>query len=655
MSAKWIWYEGEFEVFHNLAVHARREQYGTASPAVWPLPHLYPVVEFRKTFTADKEFTFTCVANGSGQIRMDRDILPLTDPVTVPCGEHTLCVRVQNLSGLPCIFIDSDGLVTDESWVATLHERSPRVPVGCEPAFLSPKDNPEVFPFVTEAVYPVSEEPVDGGTVYDFGRELFGSLVLSGMKKGDTYTVYYGECRGEALAGKGYRGCTVWEELSGVEEATLVPRAFRFVRVVGLGPVKIHAETQMLDIKRRGFFSCDRPIVEKICDMAAHTFHLCAREFYYDGIKRDRWVWGGDVRESLMIGDYLFADRGVGRRSLVALLPKDHVLSHVNNINDYSSLTLIAVWEYYFSFGDEAFVRAYWDRISLLYQFVLSRLDEDGQMVSRSGDWIFIDWCIMDKSGPLMAEQALLWQAHRCMARLAALVGEDAEPYEKRADALRELILARYWQEEKGAFIDCYTSGKNNVSRHGNIFAILFDLVDEEKQASILKNVLQNDAIRSITTPYFKLYELSALCKMGQLSTAQKFMESYWGGMLALGATSAWEQYDPTQSGEEHYAMYGEPYGKSLCHAWSCGPAYLLGRYCLGVTADEPGYRRFTVAPEDGMYDSYSGIVPTPRGDIRVSVMGRLVQVIADMDGGILKWGTISYEIPKGEPITVEM
>ena len=101
--------------------------------------------------------------------------------------------------------------------------------------------------------------------------------------------------------------------------------------------------------------------------------------------------------------------------------------------------------------------------------------------------------------------------------------------------------------------------------------------------------------------------------------------------------------------------MYGEPYGKSLCHAWSCGPAYLLGRYCLGVTADEPGYRRFTVAPEDGMYNSYSGIVPTPRGDIRVSVMGRLVQVVADMDGGTLKWGTISYEIPKGEPITVEM
>ena len=145
-----------------------------------------------------------------------------------------------------------------------------------------------------------------------------------------------------------------------------------------------------------------------------------------------------------MIGDYLFADRGLGRRSLLALLPKDRVISHVNNINDYSSLTLISVWEYYMSFGDAEFVRTYWTRIRLLYDFVLSRLDEEGLMVSRKGDWIFIDWSIMDKSGPLAAEQILLWYAHRCMARLAPLAGEDAAPYEARAEALRAVILKRF-------------------------------------------------------------------------------------------------------------------------------------------------------------------------------------------------------------------
>nr|GFC72823.1 hypothetical protein [Tanacetum cinerariifolium] len=47
-----------------------------------------------------------------------------------------------------------------------------------------------------------------------------------------------------------------------------------------------------------------------------------------------------------------------------------------------------------------------------------------------------------------------------------------------------------------------------------------------------------------------------------------KEMKSYWGGMLDLGATSFWEEYDPAKKGAEHYSMYGRPFGKSLCHAW---------------------------------------------------------------------------------------
>ena len=654
MSAKWIWYEGEFEVFHNLAVHARREQYGTVAPVVWHLPSLYTTVEFNKTFTANTAFSFTCRAHGQGQIQMDGDFLPLEEPVRVEVGEHKLKVRVQNLGGgLPCLFIDSEGLVTDESWSTTLHTRTTPVPAGCIPTFTSPDDDPEKFPFAYATLDPVATETVEGGILYDFGREIFALLVLEGLDPKETYEVYYGECRGEAMDGRGYRHCTVWEEFSGKTATKLRARGFRFVRVMGKRPARVHAITEMLNVPQRGCFTCDRPEVERIFDVCAYTFHLCSREFYFDGIKRDRWVWAGDVREALMIGDYLFADQEVGRRSLLALLPKDVALAHVNNINDYSTLTLIAVWEYYLSFGDAKFVRTHWKRIRLLYDFILSRLDEDGQMVSRQGDWIFIDWYIMDKSGALAAEQILLWQAHRCMARLAALVDEDPSIFESRAEALRDLILARYWHEEKGCFIDCYTSGKENVSRHGNIFAVLFDMVNGEKQESILKNVLLNKTVRPITTPYFKLYELAALCKLGHLADAQQFMEEYWGGMLALGATSAWEQYDPAATGDEHYAMYGEPYGKSLCHAWSCGPIYFLGRYCLGVSTEKPAYETFTVAPAHGIYKRFSGTVPTIRGDIHVSVDGNRVTVTTEIDGGRLLWGGKEYPIPTNSPLTV--
>jgi hypothetical protein len=101
--------------------------------------------------------------------------------------------------------------------------------------------------------------------------------------------------------------------------------------------------------------------------------------------------------------------------------------------------------------------------------------------------------------------------------------------------------------------------------------------------------VLENDAITQITTPYFKLYELMALSKLGYVEGMQDMIDSYWGGMLKLGATSIWEQYIPEETGVDHYAMYGKKFGRSLCHAWGSGPILLLGRYTAGVRPTSVG------------------------------------------------------------------
>ena len=136
-----------------------------------------------------------------------------------------------------------------------------------------------------------------------------------------------------------------------------------------------------------------------------------------------------------------------------------------------------------------------------------------------------------------------------------------------------------FWDEEKGAYIDSFTSGKRNVTRHANIFAILFDIADKQKQEKILKNVLENDEIPAITTPYFNFFELDVLCQMGKLTEVLDKIRSYWGGMLDLGAVTFWEEYDPSVPKEEQYDMYGDHFGKSLCHAWAASPIYFLAKY----------------------------------------------------------------------------
>ena len=52
------------------------------------------------------------------------------------------------------------------------------------------------------------------------------------------------------------------------------------------------------DLKDKGSFTCNDEEINKIYDVAKYTLHLNTREFFIDGIKRDRWVWSGDAYQS---------------------------------------------------------------------------------------------------------------------------------------------------------------------------------------------------------------------------------------------------------------------------------------------------------------------------------------------------------------------
>ncbi|NLA76559.1 MAG: alpha-rhamnosidase, partial [Clostridiales bacterium] len=409
---------------------------------------------------------------------------------------------------------------------------------------------------------------------------------------------------------------------------------------------------EFLPLEDKAKFTCDDEAVEKIWDMCSVTFHLNSREFYLDGIKRDRWVWSGDAYQSYMVNRYLYDDPSIIKRTIRALLGKPPYVQHINTINDYSAYMIIGLYEYYFASGDSDFVRAVWSDISSLYCYIASRLDENGYVVWRDGDWIFIDWSDFDKTGAFCAEQILLWQAYRSMSRLCAVVGEE-DSYSEKADELHGKIMKDFWLEEKGAFIDSFASGEKHITRHANIFAILYDFVSHEQAQKIAENVLYNDEITHITTPYFKLFELIALCRLGNITVMQDYIDSYWGEMIKLGATTVWEHFDPTQSGDEHLGMYGAEFGKSLCHAWGAGPIYLLGRFVAGVYPTAVGSAEFTVNPNPGKYKSFHSVVPVNDGTVTVNYDGEKLSVCSAASGGTLVFGDKTVKLPVDETVTI--
>lgn len=644
--AHWIWHFGDYELYHHMLLSGRREDKGSSHTCYWRITRPSYNARFYTEFTAEHDTVIRVVSRSGGKLYTAGSSFPFNTDFSVPAGHHTVQVNVFNADTFPSFFIDSEFLKTGEGWVSDDYGIE-RTPVGYDDAFTAPDADPTVFPFRYETVAPVHTEPVDGGVLYDYGREMFGPVTLEGLTPGSTVRLTYGESREEALC---YRDAIIRETLDGSESPTRPARAFRYLHVVG--DVTPAVQYEYLPLTDIASFSCDDPPAQRIWDACAYTFHLNSREAYLDGIKRDRWVWSGDAYQSVMVNPYLYFDPAIVRRTVVSLLGRPPYTCHINSINDYSCYLIFMVWEYYMTTGDAAFVRRVWGNLRALYEFIVSRLDENGYAVGLSNDWVFIDWSeYMDMGGAMSAEQILLWQAHRVMGNLAALCGEE-DVYTARAETLREHILRDYWDEERGAFIDCYTTGRRNISRHPNIFAVLYGFVDDTTAARIRDAVLMNDAVPAITTPYFKLFELMALCRLGEVETAQRFIRSYWGGMMELGATTVWEQFIPSERGTEHLAMYDEPFGRSLCHAWGSGPLLLWGKYICGVAPTAPAYATFAVRPQPGLYKQFRGTVPLGDGTVTVAYENGTVTVTASRDGGTLYFGGKAYPLPAGIPVT---
>ncbi len=647
MKSYWIWNWGDWEVFHTNLVNSRREQYGMDYPPFWKMYDVDRNVTFftEKEIAADGELKM--YLNGKGYIKIDGIMYPDRKMIKVKKGKHSFQIHLMNLKGLPSAYIESEVIGTDGEWF-TLDSMGERVQVGFDERYTAPESDPEKFPFSYETVFPVSAETRNGGVLYDFGKELFGFLYVENVDPECKIHISYGESREEALDTD---FSVVREDVFGKSAYRLRQRAFRYIFITGSEKARLLAELEYQKIENIGSFRCDNEDINKIWDMCAYTLKLNMREVLTEAVKRDRWLWGGDAYQAFRFIKYLCADKETTRRSLIGLRGKEPFCEHINTITDYSLFWVIGLLEYYENYGDADFIRAIYPRAVTLMNFCREREDENGFIRARSGDWIFIDWSDIDKTGALCAEQMLYIAANKAMCEICGILGKDKTEYSEKAVKLTESVNDFFWNSEKGAYIDSFESGKNNVTRHANIFAILYDIADKKQRGEIVKHVLYNDGITKITTPYFKGYELDAMGKIGDTDYIYDMITSYWKGMLDLGATTVWEEYNPEISGAAHYAMYGDKYQKSLCHAWGASPIYLLGRYFLGVYGTDRGYKAFNVCPTLGRFKFIEGVVPVRDGKVYVYLSAKRLCVRSDVEGGVLLWKGKEYKLPCGESV----
>lgn len=656
--SQWIWKFGEFELYHNMLLHNRRQEYGYPEPPVWRIYPPEPAVRFTKTVTtqggmmhikACGDMAVTVEMNGR-----DRREYKGRQHIELAPGEARIEIRVSNIKTFPCVFVD--GVVTsDESWMSDDMDYQYQ-PVGTNSFFTSADQTPEVFPFSYEPMDYVSREELPDGVLFDFGKETFGKLFLTGLGS-QPVTVCYGESREEACD----REWSVVHFTRVPENGSLSfpPYAFRYI-FVDAKEAQARAEYEYLPLEYRGAFTCNEEVVNRVWQVAAYTFHLNSREFFLDGIKRDRWVWSADAYQSLFVNRYLFFDKEIEKRTLIALGGKKPITMHINRIMDYSFFWIISLYEYYKTYGDKKFLEQIASQMEEVMDFCRKRVSSDGFVREIPGDWIFIDWAPMDKEGALCGEQILFAKALECYSDICDVIGKEEKGCRKQAKELQDAIMEHFYDREKRVFIDSFESGRRNVTRHSNILAYLFLPCSQEVKQDIFERVIKNDEVAQITTPYFKFYENQVVCEHTRLDAdSGKLLEdsirNYYGSMLDTGATTLYEEYDPRLKGAEHYSMYGSPYGKSLCHAWSASPIYLLGAYRLGVRNTGIAYDTFEVRPALGDLDEFFGTVPLPEGKVTVRMNKEEVRVWTDKSGGTLFAGGKTCQLTPGEETVIRL
>ncbi len=148
------------------------------------------------------------------------------------------------------------------------------------------------------------------------------------------------------------------------------------------------------------------------------------------------------------------------------------------------------------------------------------------------------------------------------------------------------------------------------------------------------EQVLAKNGVLGVST-FNGYYMLEARAKAGDIQGGIDTLRSYWGGMLDMGATSFWEDFNmdwthnafridelPISGKKDIHGDYGDfcykGFRHSLCHGWASGPAPWLIAHVLGIQVIEVGCKTVRVQPFLGDLKWAEGSFPTPLGVVKV-------------------------------------
>ncbi|MGB5821109.1 MAG: alpha-L-rhamnosidase C-terminal domain-containing protein [Saonia sp.] len=470
------------------------------------------------------------------------------------------------------------------------------------------------------------------GILLDYGKEINGGVKISmGIRPSKTplkLRLRFGESVGEAMSDIGGKQNATNEhslrdfiiEVPWLGSIEVGETGFRFLRidVVEAGenaPIKsIDAAFVYRDIPYLGSFESNDERLNQIWETGAYTVHLNMQNYLWDGIKRDRLVWVGDMHPEVMTINTVFGKHEVVTKSLDLARDQHPLPQWMNGISSYSMWWILIHKNWYDYHGDLSYLKKQEQYMIGLLDQLSTFIDKDNKEILDGGR--FLDWPTSEKPKAVHAGlQAMIVMTFEAGADVMGVLQRDdlKQKYTKVVERLKK------------------HRPEGNTTKQAAALMALADLQDAEK---VNREVLTKDGVQRMST-FYGYYILEAMAKAKDYTGGLRVIRDYWGGMLDLGATTFWEDFDvlnvmnsgrvdeliPTTNSDIHgdfgeYCYVG--YRHSLCHGWASGPTSWLSQHVLGIHVSEAG-ERIKIAPNLGDLEWAKGSFPTKYGVLKVS------------------------------------
>ena len=368
----------------------------------------------------------------------------------------------------------------------------------------------------------------------DFGKEFNGRLrIVSAANVPVTLIASYGESREEAMQHP-YLGArkiivpahdTAYGPKSGFRYAYLTfPNASTDVSFQS-----IDAEAIAYPVHYSGSFTSSDPLLNQIWATGAYTAHLCMQDSIWDGVKRDRGRWMGDLDVTGRVINDVFADHMLMKSTMRDLIGPLPVQRDVNTIPGYSALWITGEADYYRHAGDRLYLQSLHQQLLQLLGVMDRELGSDGLFVNAQKHKLFVDWSAgfnTDTPEARAATHLEFYRAYQDAAYLLDQLGDTSNAERYRHQAAKLLRAANQHLFDTAT----HTYGERWQT---NAMAVVSNAASPKDYGSIWKNVLSHVDEQTpnapVITPYYGYYVLSAMAQTGHRAEALDWMRHYWG------------------------------------------------------------------------------------------------------------------------------